>query len=88
MGLVLTWREVETDVLAFDMTMRAGAPAIPMHVHPRHEERIIVVRGTAFVVSARPPDRGELADDPAALDQETIRTTEVEECESSSARRS
>jgi hypothetical protein len=46
LGLVLTWREVETDVLAFDMTMRAGAPAIPMHVHPRQEERIAVLRGT------------------------------------------
>ena len=42
----MTWREVGADVLAFDMTMQAGASAIPMHVHPRQQERITVVRGT------------------------------------------
>jgi hypothetical protein len=46
LGLALTWREMGAEVLAFDMTMQAGAPAIPMHVHPRQEERITVVRGT------------------------------------------
>jgi Cupin domain len=46
LGLVLTWREVRTEVLAFDLTMRAGAPAIPMHVHPRQEEMITVISGT------------------------------------------
>jgi quercetin dioxygenase-like cupin family protein len=45
MGLQVTWREVAGDVLAFDFVMRAGAPVIPLHVHPHPEERITVVRG-------------------------------------------
>lgn len=42
----VTWREVGGDVLAFDLVMRAGAPAVPMHVHPRQEERITVLSGS------------------------------------------
>jgi mannose-6-phosphate isomerase-like protein (cupin superfamily) len=45
LGLRVTWREVAEDVLAFDLAMRAGAPVIPMHVHPRQEERITVLTG-------------------------------------------
>jgi quercetin dioxygenase-like cupin family protein len=46
MGLRVTWREVAEDVLAFDLTMRADAPVIPLHIHPRQEERITVLSGT------------------------------------------
>jgi quercetin dioxygenase-like cupin family protein len=46
MGLRVVWREVAEDVLAFDLVMRAGAPVIPLHVHPRQEERITVLSGT------------------------------------------
>jgi quercetin dioxygenase-like cupin family protein len=46
MGLRIIWREVAKNVLAFDLVMRAGAPVIPLHVHPRQEERITVLSGT------------------------------------------
>jgi mannose-6-phosphate isomerase-like protein (cupin superfamily) len=46
MGLRIVWREVAEDVVAFDLVMRAGAPFIPLHVHPRQEERITVLSGT------------------------------------------
>jgi quercetin dioxygenase-like cupin family protein len=46
MGLRVTWREVTEDVLGFDLVMRAGAPVIPLHVHPHQEERITVLSGT------------------------------------------
>jgi mannose-6-phosphate isomerase-like protein (cupin superfamily) len=46
MGLRITWRELGPDVLGFDLAMRAGAPAVPMHVHPHQEERITVHTGT------------------------------------------
>ena len=46
MGLRLIWREMTADVLSVDLAMRAGAPVIPMHVHPRQEERITVLSGT------------------------------------------
>jgi len=45
MGLRVTWRELGPDVLAMDLVLKAGAPVIPMHVHPRQEERITVVSG-------------------------------------------
>jgi quercetin dioxygenase-like cupin family protein len=46
MGLHVTWREVAEDVLAFDLVMRAGAPIIPLHIHPHQEERFTVRNGT------------------------------------------
>jgi mannose-6-phosphate isomerase-like protein (cupin superfamily) len=46
MGLRLTWRELSEEVLAFDLSMRAAAPVIPMHVHPHQEEKITVLTGT------------------------------------------
>lgn len=46
MGLRVIWREITEDVLALDLVMRAGAPVIPLHVHPRQEERITVLSGT------------------------------------------
>jgi mannose-6-phosphate isomerase-like protein (cupin superfamily) len=46
MGFRLIWREVTADVLSVDLAMRAGAPVIPMHVHPHQEERITVLSGT------------------------------------------
>lgn len=46
MGLRVTWREVAEDVVGFDLAMRAGAPVVPMHVHPHQEERITVLSGT------------------------------------------
>lgn len=46
MGLRVTWHEVTADVFSVDLAMRAGAPVIPMHVHPRQEERITVLSGT------------------------------------------
>jgi len=46
LGMRVTWREVGSDVLAFDLLMRAGAPSVPMHVHPQQEERITVLSGS------------------------------------------
>ena len=57
MGLRLIWREMTADVLSVDLAMRAGAPVIPMHVHPRQEERITVLSGT---VSSRSGGRKRL----------------------------
>jgi mannose-6-phosphate isomerase-like protein (cupin superfamily) len=54
MGLRVIWREVSADVISVDLAMRAGAPVIPMHVHPRQEERITVLSGT---VRSRSGDR-------------------------------
>lgn len=34
LGMRATWREIGEDVLPFDLHMRHGAPAVPMHVHP------------------------------------------------------
>jgi len=45
MGMRLTCREL-TPALKFDLWMRGDAAPIPMHVHPRQEERITVVRGS------------------------------------------
>src|SRR4051794_36094684 len=45
LGMRVTWREVGTEVLAFDLLMRAAAPRVPMHVHPTQEERITVLSG-------------------------------------------
>jgi mannose-6-phosphate isomerase-like protein (cupin superfamily) len=46
LGLRVRWREVGAEVLAFDLRMRGDAPAVPLHVHPRQQERITVVSGT------------------------------------------
>src|SRR4051795_4917006 len=46
MGLRLTWRKPGPDILGFDLAMRAGAPVVPLHVHPRQEERITVLSGS------------------------------------------
>jgi hypothetical protein len=59
MGLRIIWREVTADVLSVDLAMRAGAPVIPMHVHPRQEERITVLSGT---VRSRSGGRERLLD--------------------------
>jgi quercetin dioxygenase-like cupin family protein len=45
MGMRLTCRE-SAPALKMEMWMRADAAPIPMHVHPRQEERITVMRGT------------------------------------------
>jgi quercetin dioxygenase-like cupin family protein len=45
MGMRLTRRE-SGPKLKFDLWMRGDAAPIPMHVHPRQEERITVVRGS------------------------------------------
>jgi mannose-6-phosphate isomerase-like protein (cupin superfamily) len=45
MGMRLTCRE-NSPALKFDLWMRGDAAPIPMHVHPRQEERITVVRGS------------------------------------------
>jgi quercetin dioxygenase-like cupin family protein len=45
MGIRLTCRG-SAPALKMEMWMRADAAPIPMHVHPRQEERITVVRGT------------------------------------------
>jgi quercetin dioxygenase-like cupin family protein len=45
MGMRLTCRET-APALKFEMWMSSDAAAIPMHVHPRQEERITVVRGS------------------------------------------
>jgi mannose-6-phosphate isomerase-like protein (cupin superfamily) len=57
LGLRVTWQEVADDVLAFDLAMRAGAPVIPMHVHPRQEETITVLTGA---IRSRSGDRVQL----------------------------
>jgi quercetin dioxygenase-like cupin family protein len=46
MGMRVIWREVTADVVSVDLAMRAGAPVIPMHVHPHQEEQITVLSGT------------------------------------------
>lgn len=46
MGLRVICREVTPDLLSVDLAMRAGAPVIPMHIHPRQEETITVLSGT------------------------------------------
>jgi mannose-6-phosphate isomerase-like protein (cupin superfamily) len=45
MGMRLTCRD-RTPALKFDLWMRGDAAPIPMHVHPRQEERVTVVRGS------------------------------------------
>jgi mannose-6-phosphate isomerase-like protein (cupin superfamily) len=45
LGLQVTWRELGPEVLTFDLRMRGDGPAIPLHVHPRQQERITVVSG-------------------------------------------
>ena len=51
LGLGVIWREIAEDVLAFDLVMRAGAPVIPLHVHPHQEERIAVLSGSVRCLS-------------------------------------
>jgi quercetin dioxygenase-like cupin family protein len=45
MGMRLTCRE-SAPALKVDLWMRGDAAPIPMHVHPRQQERITVIRGS------------------------------------------
>ena len=49
MGMRLTCRDTaattDGQAIGFDLWIRADAPKMPMHIHPRQEERITVVSG-------------------------------------------